>query len=161
MGSFLSILLILSAITGILLAFKKNSNTLQPPTQSGKTTNSELFIPIDSLLSIAHTESQSRFPDQTMQVDRLDIRPNKGIAKVILKPGYYEFQIDLSTGEIYSTAKRHSDWIEKVHDGSIVSDTFKVVSMNVLGFGLLGLTVSGLFLWFGPKWIRKRKVDHQ
>ena len=90
-------------------------------------------------------------------IDRIEYRPSKGIAKVIFDTGSWEAQVDATTLEILSVAKRHSDWIEKIHDGSIISEIFKVISMNILGLGLLMLVISGLWLWFGPRRIRKLK----
>lgn len=90
-------------------------------------------------------------------IDRIEARPEKGMVKVLFKEGYWEVQLDGSTGKVLSVARRHSDWIEKVHDGSIVSDFFKLVSMNVLGLGLLVLTATGFTLWFYPKRIRQLK----
>ncbi len=88
-------------------------------------------------------------------IDRIDVRPGKGIAKVLFEKGWWEVQIDGVNGEILSVAKRHSDWIEKLHDGSIVSDFFKLLTMNALGIGLLILMITGLWLWYGPRIYRK------
>ncbi|MBO6762019.1 MAG: DNA mismatch repair protein, partial [Roseivirga sp.] len=87
----------------------------------------------------------------------IEYRPTKGIAKVIFDTGSWEVQVDASSLEVLSVAKRHSDWIETIHDGSIISDAFKLVSMNILGLGLVFLTVTGLWLWYGPKRIRSLK----
>ena len=53
--------------------------------------------------------------------------------------------------------QRNADWIERVHDGSIVSEAFKLGSMNALGLGLLFMTLSGAWLYFGPRRIRARR----
>jgi len=94
------------------------------------------------------------------EVDRLDFRPSKGIVKVVFDKGYWEVQVDGKTGEIKSTARRHSDWIEAIHDGSIINQLFKLISMNLLGIGLLFLIIAGLYLYFGPKKIRKMKREN-
>ena len=82
---------------------------------------------------------------------------SKGIAKVLFKEGNWEVQIDGTSGEVKSIAKRYSDWIESLHDGSIISDTFKLISMNVLGIGVLILMCSGIWLWYGPKIVREMR----
>ena len=66
-------------------------------------------------------------------------------------------QVDGKSGEVLSIDKRYSDWIESLHDGSIISDGFKLVSMNFLGMGLLFLIFTGLWLWYGPRRIRIKK----
>ena len=87
----------------------------------------------------------------------MDVRPSKGIAKVLFKEGNWEVQIDGTSGEVKSIAKRYSDWIESLHDGSIISDLFKLISMNLLGIGVLFLMGTGIWLWYGPKVVREMK----
>jgi uncharacterized iron-regulated membrane protein len=89
----------------------------------------------------------------------MDVRPSKGIAKVLFENGYWEVQIDGTSGKILSISRRHSDWIEHLHDGSIISDWFKLVSMNYLGLGALFLIGTGIWLWYGPK--KVRQIKHQ
>jgi hypothetical protein len=66
-------------------------------------------------------------------------------------------QVDASAGKALSVAKRHADWIEHVHDGSIISELFKLIYTNYIGWGLLILAISGFWLWYGPKAIRHAK----
>ena len=160
LGLTLALFLIISAITGVLLALKKEVAIIQPPTLKGSSQDLESWktiVEIDSLAKLAFYTAQ---PDQNGNpIDRFDFRPSKGIIKVLFKNGFWEVQIDPVTGEIKSIAKRHSDWIEALHDGSIISDLFKLISMNFLGFGLLFLIATGLWLWYGPKKIRKKKSN--
>ena len=152
--------MLISAITGLLLAWKKESAVLQPPTITGSSLNIETWKPVAELASIAGQALRSHHPEEEGNaIDRMDIRPSKGIVKVLFEKGWWEVQVDGTTGEILSIAKRNSDWIEAIHDGSIISDGFKLISMNVLGLGLLLLITTGFFLWYGPKRLRflKRK----
>lgn len=158
MGLTLAILLIISAVTGILLALKKDVNLIQPPTQKGISKNLSDWKPLHELSSIAEAAFYKSHPDQKDNpVDKMDVRPSKGIVKVLFKKGYWEVQVDGVNGEVKSIAKRHSDWIEHLHDGSIVSDGFKLFSMNFLGLGLLFLITTGVWLWYGPRRVRKEK----
>jgi uncharacterized iron-regulated membrane protein len=91
------------------------------------------------------------------QLDRIDVRPSKGILKFQYTPGYWEVQVDGKSGDILSVEKRYSDLIEKIHDGSIITDWFKLISMNILGIGLVLMILSGFWLWYGPHKIRKIK----
>lgn len=151
-------LVVISALTGILLAFKKDVAAIQPPTIKGTTKSLSDFRPLLELSETARLALVAAHPDQqSNSVDRMDVRPSKGMIKVLFEEGNWEVQIDGVTGEILSIAKRHSDWIESLHDGSIVADWFKLVSMNVLGWGLLILTISGFWLWFGPRRVRRMK----
>lgn len=155
-GITLAILLFISAVTGLFLGWKKNVDLLQPSTQKGQSKDMQTWKPVDELATLATNGLYEAYPKQTgNEIDRMDFRPSKGIAKVLFKDHWWEVQIDCTSGEILSVAKRHSDWIEKLHDGSLISDTFKLVSMNVLGLGLSLMIITGIWLWYGPKVVRR------
>ena len=158
-GLMLALLLLISAVTGILLAWKKNVAIIQPPTNKGVSSDLSNWRSFSEIDSLAKAAFYAAYPDQAENtIDRLDAQPSKGIIKVLFKNGYWEVQIDPVSGEVKSIARRHSDWIEALHDGSIVSDLFKLISMNFLGIGLLALITTGLWLWYGPKRYRQKKV---
>ncbi len=156
LGIVLSVLLLISALTGILLAWKKNVDVLQPPTQKGESLDLSSYRPVEELAQAALMAVDS-LGLTSENLDRVEYRPTKGIAKVIFDTGSWEAQVDATSLEVLSVAKRHSDWIEHIHDGSIISDFFKLVSMNILGIGLVVLLLSGLWLWYGPRKIRSLK----
>ncbi|MEZ5038621.1 MAG: PepSY domain-containing protein [Saprospiraceae bacterium] len=156
LGLALAILLLVSALTGIFLAWKKDVAWIQPPTQKGVSQNMADWKPMEAIAHAATAAFYAKFPEQTGNpIDRIDVRPGKGIAKVLFEQGWWEVQVDCTTAEVLFIARRHSDWIEQIHDGSIISDLFKVVSMNLLGLGLLILLLTGLWLWYGPRLFRK------
>lgn len=158
LGLSLSLFLIISAITGILLAVKKDVDIIQPPSQKGVSKNLDTWKSVAELSELATIALHQAEPAQkNNSVDRLDVRPSKGTAKVLFKEGNWEVQIDGTTGEVKSVAKRYSDWIESLHDGSIINDAFKLISMNVLGFGILFMIASGFWLWYGPQKYRVAK----
>ena len=159
-GITLALLLVISAVTGIFLSLKKDFAFIQPPTIKGNQGQLEQWKSIAEIDSLAKIAFYAAHPSEKGNpVDRFDARPSKGIIKVLFKNGYWEVQIDPVNGEVKSIAKRHSDWIEAIHDGSIISDAFKLISMNFLGIGLLALITTGIWLWYGPKKIRKKKSD--
>ena len=155
-GLSIAVFVLISAITGILLAWKKNVDLLQPPTQKGVTTNIADWKPVEDLARVAVTAVDSLGLGAD-NLDRIEYRTTKGIAKVIFDTGSWEVQVDATNLEVLSVAKRHSDWIEHLHDGSIISDGFKLISMNYLGIGLLVLIVTGIWLWLGPIKVRRLK----
>lgn len=158
LGVPLALLVLMSSVTGILLGWKKNSDTLQPPTQEGASADMRDWQSWDAVQEVA-LSALGAHPDrpEVLQVDRYDARPKDGIVKVLFTEGSWEVQVDPTTLRAMSVARRHSDWIETVHDLSIINDLVKLIGMNVLGFGLVLLTVSGLWLWYGPRWVRRRK----
>ncbi|MGW8121776.1 PepSY domain-containing protein [Roseivirga echinicomitans] len=156
LGIFIAIFIFIISVTGILLAWKKDVNLLMPPTQKGATLEMLEWQPVYSLTNAALLAVDS-LGLKAENLDKIEYRATKGIAKVIFDSGSWEVQVDAQTLEVYSVGRRHSDWIEKVHDGSIISDLFKVISMNIVGIGLIVLTLSGVWLWYGPRKIRKLK----
>ncbi len=157
LGLILSALLLISSITGLLLGWKKNVDLLQPVTQKGSTPDLLQWIPLSTMAQIATAALDSAQNISANPIDRIEARPEKGMVKVLFSEGYWEVQLDGSTGKVLSVARRHSDWIEHLHDGSIISDGFKLLSMNILGLGLLVLVASGLILWLYPRRIRQLK----
>ncbi len=158
LGISLAVLLLISAVTGILLSLKKEIDILQPATQNGKTELLADWKPLHELAEIGSSHFYEKFPEQKNNViDRLDVRPSKGIVKILFEEGHWEVQVDGASGAILSVAKRNSDWIESLHDGSIISDLFKLIAMNFLGIGLILLMSTGLWLWYGPGLVRRWK----
>lgn len=155
-GLSIALLVFVSAITGILLAWKKDVDVLQPPTQKGETLEMASWQPVEELAKVAVSAVDSLGLDAS-NLDRIEYRPTKGIAKVIFDTGSWEVQVDATSLAVLSVAKRHSDWIEHLHDGSIISDAFKLISMNILGIGLVVLLITGIWLWLGPRKIKKLK----
>jgi len=160
-GLFLLLFILISALTGILLAWKKQVEQLQPPTQTSSLTESgQPWLSVENITEIAQEAFTQSHPNRPSTIERLDIRPDHGIAKVLFTH-YWEVQIDGYSGEVLSISQRHSDWIEKIHDGSIISEGFKLWSMNTLGIGLLLLSLTGSWLWWGPKRVRQLKTQHK
>jgi len=155
-GISVFLFMIITASTGVLLGWKKNVNLLQPPTLKGSTLAMDKWVGFDKVAQAALRGIDS-VTLRKIEIDRMDVRPDKGIIKVTFKEEYWEAQIDGGTGKILSVAQRHADWIEHIHDGSIISESFKIVYTNYLGWGLLFLSITGFWLWYGPKAIRKIK----
>lgn len=158
LGIALSFFLLISALTGLLLGWKKDVGLLQPPTQTGVSTDLSHWKSLSELAETARNALYAEYPAQTDNpIDRIDARPGKGIVKVLFEKGWWEVQVDAGTGEVLSIARRHSDWIEALHDGSIINDFFKLIAMNTLGLGLLLMVVTGLWLWYGPLKLRQKR----
>ncbi len=148
--------MLISSVTGLLLGWKKNVNLLQPPTQEGLSSNVAEWVSFDAVVRTAEKALDSVL-HQSVLIERVDARPDKGIIKVIYV-NYWEVQIDGKSGKALSVGPRHTDWIEHIHDGSIISDGFKLFYTNYIGWGLLLMSVSGFCLWYGPRVIRSLKA---
>lgn len=163
-GAFLFVFFFIIAITGFLLGIKKHSaGIILPQTQKGTSTELHDFLPLDSLQNNAvHFLSVYLNDKEKSEIDRIDVRPDKGMVKFTFKSNFYEVQVDGSTGGLLQIETRRSDVIEKIHDGSIVdyysgfkSGTFKLVYTIIMSFALMVFTITGFWLWYGPKKMRK------
>lgn len=151
------------ASTGLLLGWKKHSNnTILPKTEKGISDQPTDWLPMDTLYWIAYNTMRAEISttmDSSLQ--RIDIRPHKGIAKFIYNEGFWGVQLDLTTGEVLAINKRYSDIIENFHDGSVLDywlgtndEQIKLSYTTIMGISLLTLSLSGLLLWLGPRYIR-------
>lgn len=155
-GLTIAILLLISATTGILLGWKKDIDVLQPPTVKGNARHLSEWITLSELEHIAD-EAIKKTLRGRFELDRMDVRPSHGVVKITYTPGYWQVQVDGATGKVLSIEKRYSDLIEQIHDGSIINDGFKLVSMNFLGISVVIMIISGLWLWYAPRKIRRLK----
>lgn len=166
-GATLFVLFFVVSVTALLLGWKKNSNGfLLPKTQQGTMVRAEQFISVDSVQLVAIDYFNNVFENKLPVIDRIDIRLDKAVAKVLFKHAYFEVQVDLGSGAILQTATRRSDFVENVHDGSILdklfqtdSNIFKLIYTSIVSLALLLFTVSGFWLWYGPKVMRKAKSE--
>ena len=141
--------------TGVLLQFKKEKhalgNWIQPPTLSGA--SGELSVSFDAILAAARTVPEAAI-ESWDDVDRLDVRPGKGVVKVRAN-NRWEVQIDTSNAEVIHVAYRRSDLIEAIHDGSFFHDKAKIWVFLPAGAILVFLWVSGIYLWILPIWSKR------
>jgi uncharacterized iron-regulated membrane protein len=163
-GAFLFVFFFMVAVTGLLLGWKKDSGGLiLPQTQKGSSQEVATWLPLDSLQHLGKRALKAEFPTYATDVARLDVRPNKGIVKVLFEEHSIGVQLDGATGATLSVAKRHSDWLENLHDGSLLDNWlgtggyFKLLYTTVMGLALLLFTITGFWLWYGPKYLRKQR----
>ena len=155
LGLVLAALLIISAGTGILLALKKDVSMIQPPTKKGTVKDLTQWKSLPELSLLGKEGLYKEYPEQIGNpIDRIDVRPGKGMVKVLFENDNWEVQLDGASGAVLSVDVRYSDWIESLHDGSIFGDIFKLTAMNFLGWGVMILATTGFWLWYGPKRLR-------
>lgn len=144
--------------TGILLQMKKEINWIQPPTTHGEVINNPT-LSFDDILAAVKTAKQAQI-NSWDDIDRLDIRIGKGIAKVRGK-NRWEVQVDTHSGKVLQVAYRRSDLIESIHDGSWFHDKAKLWLFLPSGMILLILWLTGVYMVILPlivKWNRKKNL---
>lgn len=166
-GALLFVIFLFISVTGILLGWKKHSGGLiLPKSHQGTSTELHTWLPIDSLhknaCQILHDSVSS---DLSPELERIDIRKDMGMVKFVFVDQFWEIQIDGATGKLLHLEQRHSDFIEKIHDGSILDYYFKtsngqakLVYSSVSGLALLAFTITGFWLWYGPKRMKRRSA---
>lgn len=154
--------------TGILLGWKKHSGgIILPKSYQGTSVDPQDWLPIHVLhanaMKIAHSQIS---PTLSLELERIDIRPDKGMVKFVFIEGFWGIQLDCVTGKLLHIERRRSDFIENIHDGSIVdylvstrSEQVKLVYATVMGLALLTFTITGFWLWYGPKRLRHTKHE--
>jgi hypothetical protein len=157
------VLFVIVAATGILLAWNKNSGGyLLADTAKGSSNEAAQWRSLALLQQKALYYIDSLKPEQSHEIDRIDIRPDKGVAKFTFKAHFTGLQLDLATGMLLSHEVRHSDFIERLHDGSLLDQWtgagfLKLLWSSLAGLALLFLSWSGLKLWWNPRRIRQMK----
>ena len=166
-GASLFSLFLVVSLTGLLLGWKKHSaGMILPKSYNGTSTTLADWLPIDSLhrraSQILHDSVSA---DLSLNLERIDMRPDKGMVKFVFIDHYWGIQLDAATGALLHIERRRSDFIENIHDGSILDYLFdtdgewmKLIYTSVAGAALLTFTVTGFWLWLGPKRMRRRKT---
>ena len=149
-GTALPVLIVL--VSGVILQLKKESGWIQPKTQRGSDQPPEISFP--QILATAMTVPEAEV-ESWDDIDRLDVRPSKGMLKVRCK-NRWEIQLDASSGEILQVAFRRSDLIESIHDGSFFSERIKLGVFLPTAIVLIILWFTGVYLFFLPH-LAKRK----
>ncbi|KAA2219530.1 MULTISPECIES: PepSY domain-containing protein [Maribacter] len=163
-GALLFFFFLFISITGLLLGWKKNSNGLiLAKTEKGTSTELMDWLPLETLKQNAQKIFRDSISTElSPEIDRIDVRPDKGILKFKFVDNYYGIQLDGATGNLLKIERRRSDFIEQVHDGSILdrylgtSDgQIKLFYTTVMGLALLVFTITGFWLWYGPKRMKR------
>ena len=166
-GITLFIFFLIIAITGILLGWKKNSNGfILPKSEVGESTDISQWMNISDLQDIAFkTLRDSVDKDISLDLQRIDLRPEKGMLKFVFDNHYWGIQIDGLNGRVLAITKRRSDFFENIHDGTILDIVFgtkgeiiKLIYTTIMGTSLLVFIITGVWLWVGPKLLNKSRL---
>jgi hypothetical protein len=164
MGATLFVFFFVISVSGFLLGWKKNSfGILQSNSEQGSSTSFREWLPLDSLKNKAIFYVQKEVTNnKSVAIKRIDVSETKGVVKFIFTD-YYGVQMDGSTGDLLLLERRYSDLIEELHDGSVLDTYFKtkgnpikLVYTTVMSIALLLFTITGFWLWLGPKRMKRR-----
>ena len=160
-SSTLFLFFFIVAITALLLGWKKNTgDLLGSKTYTGSSTELKEWLSLDELYNSARLHlNDSLELGPTLELDRIDVRQNKGSVKFIFED-YYGVQLNGATGELLHLDRRRADFIENLHDASVLDyylntgNYIKLAYTTVMSIALLLFTITGFWLWYGPKRMR-------
>ena len=152
-GGAICVPLLLVISSGLILQLKKQIAWIQPPTREGVLR--EPGLTFDRILQVARSVPEAQI-DGWEDIDRLDVRPAKGMLKV-RGVNRWEVQIDSATGDVLQVAYRRSDLIESLHDGSFFHDKVKLLIFFPSGLILFSLWITGLYMFLRPYLIRRER----
>jgi uncharacterized iron-regulated membrane protein len=144
------------AASGVLLQLKKEVSWVQPPEQRGTDPGAGIVIGFEHVLAAAAQVPAAGIRSWA-DVDRLDVRPGRGLIKVQGK-SRWEVQVDAATGEVLQSAYRRSDLLESIHDGSFFHPFAKLGIFLPAGIVVLGLWVTGVYLFLLPHRARRARA---
>ncbi len=156
-GIAVGLVLILIAGTGLVLLLKKDYDWIQPPTMRGTKADASQLKSIPEIYAAVFALGIPEFKTEA-DIDRIDYRPGKRVHKVRSVHDYAEVQVDAVSGAILAgPSYRASDWIEQLHDGSLIADSVHDWLMPIVAIALCLLAITGYVIWLWPKLKRRRK----
>ncbi|MEE4153189.1 MAG: PepSY-associated TM helix domain-containing protein [Erythrobacter sp.] len=142
-------------VAGGFLMLKKEIDWIQPATERGAVAEAIPAASWEEMLAAARAHPEAGIEEWT-DIDRIDLRVDRGIAKLRAKTGW-EVQIDTATAEVLRVAYRRSDVIETIHDGSFFSDAVKLYVFLPTGLLLVVMWGTGIYLFLLPRLRKRRK----
>ena len=163
-ASVLFIFFFFIAITGVMLGWKfLFTETIFENKQIKAETSMNKWMSLDSLESHAIVTLNEKINKKFEHAKNIQIRPLKGYINFSFK-GNYDIQIDGATGKTIRIEHKNGEFIQDIHDGSIIEELLKSklglskkIYTTIMGLALLLLTVSGFWMWFKPKQMKQSK----
>ncbi len=153
-GAIISALPVLIVIvTGLVLQVKKEFEWVQPGTAKPETKG--MMVDFDQVLEALKTVEEANLQSWD-DIDRLDVRPGKGVIKIRGK-NRWEVQVATADATVLKAAYRRSDFFEELHDGSWFHDSAKIWIFLPSAIILFLLWLTGIYLWLLPYRVRRAK----
>lgn len=152
--------------TGVLLLLKKDIEWIQPASVKG--VGNQPLISFETIMNSVRSTNNGGDIEWT-DINRIDVRPSKGLVKVRLKNNW-ELQLDATSGHILAENYRRSDIIEAIHDGSFFHKKAKLGVFLPSAVILLFLWITGIYLFVVTeiskykkrnRYLNKRKLRYE
>lgn len=154
-GLLSSLFLIVISATGFLLAVKGSVAWMRPPVVETFPTESFLQVVGPGVAMDAAFAKNLPELQTPSDVDRVDYRPKDNVYKVLSKKGYWEVQVDGTSGRVLQVAKRNDQLTEDIHDMSFFAEFTHKWVLPVVAASLFLLGVSGIVIFLNPVFRRR------
>lgn len=147
LGVIAAFLVIIIAVTGIMLNHKRALGFM-PGTDARQPEAFAMALPLPEL---AERAAAAVTPEvATSGIDRMDVRPDKGIIKVRFNDiGITEVTLALHDGAVLVTGLRNDSFLEQLHSGDAFGGEGYLLS-DLAGGALILLLLSGFWMWLYP-----------
>jgi hypothetical protein len=165
LGVLSTVALLVIAVTGVLLNHKRALG-LMPDVAPAPTGAFDEALPLARLARIA-LDTVARAapagrapdgdgpPDPVRGIDRMDVRPRAGYAKVRLRDAAStEVTVDLASGRVLHVGPRGDVFLERMHSGEVFGGQRWVLLSDAAALALIVTLGTGYWLWLAPKRVR-------
>jgi len=163
-ASVLFVFFFLIGLTGSLLSFKSaftkvifENKIISSESKLSKT------LPLDSLEKIAISVLNDKANTKFKKSEKVEIKIAKGTVLFYFKDAY-SIQLNGASGAPILIEKKFGGIIQDIHDGAILDSLLtnkfslsKKVYSIIMGLSLLILTITGTYMWYKPKMIKKNR----
>lgn len=151
----ISLPLLVTICTGVLLLLRGDFAWIQPKSHTGSVTLTSPAFDHAAILSKLQTLPEAEVKSWK-DVSSVIFNPGKGLYQVRLKNDY-EIQLDAANGQVLNSQFRLSGVLQKLHEGDFFHPLARKWVFLPSGLILLSLWLSGLYLFFFPKFKKATK----
>jgi len=163
-ASVLFVFFFLIGLTGSLLSFKSAfTKVIFENKQISGETKLAAILPLDSLETIATSTLNEKASTSFKKSEKVEIKLSKGTVIFYYKDAY-SIQLNGASGAPILIEKKFGGIIQDIHDGAILDSLLtnklslsKKVYSIIMGLSLLLLTITGTYMWYKPKMIKKNR----
>ena len=163
-ASVLFVFFFLIGLTGSLLSFKSAfTKVIFENKEISGESKLTAILPLDSLETIATSTLNEKANTKFKKSEKVEIKIAKGTVLFYYKDAY-SIQVNGASGAPVLIEKKFGGIIQDIHDGAILDSLFanklslsKKVYSIIMGLSLLLLTITGTYMWYKPKMIKKNR----
>ena len=163
-ASVLFVFFFLIGLTGSLLSFKSAfTKVIFENKEISGESKLTAILPLDSLETIATSTLNEKANTKFKKSEKVEIKIAKGTVLFYYKDAY-SIQVNGASGAPILIEKKFGGIIQDIHDGAILDSLFinklslsKKIYSIIMGLSLLLLTITGTYMWYKPKMIKKNR----